>query len=162
VRWFYAIHHHYVAVGKELAFDIHTPPRKLKHTVIVPIASIHKGVLQALEYAKSLSPQVYAAYVSIDDTGTDEFEKQWNDWAPGVKLTILKSPYRSIIQPLTQFIKEIDEKDPDDLVTVVIPSFVPAKWWHNFLHNQSSVLLRIALTGMKNVVITSVNTHLSK
>jgi len=163
VRWFYAVRTHYIMVGKELVLSPNEkPPRILKHTIIVPVASLHKGVLSALEYAKSLSPTIYAVYVAPTDQNVDEFQKQWDKWSPGINLTILRSAYRSVIEPLTQFIKEIDARDPDDLVTVVIPSFVPAKWWHNFLHNQTSVLLRLALTGMKNVVITSVNTHLSR
>jgi len=38
-------------------------------------------------------------------------------------------------------------------VTVVLPEFIPARWWHQLLHNQSSLLLKGSLLFKKRVVV---------
>ncbi|HLG20122.1 MAG TPA: amino acid permease, partial [Bdellovibrionota bacterium] len=162
VSWFYAVRSHYRSAGEQLVTDLKVPPRKLKHTVIVPVAGIHKGVVAALEYARSISKNVNAVTVALDDEYGEAVQARWKKWAPDIPLTVLRSPYRSLIEPLQRYIREVDERDPDDLITVVIPSFIPARWWHNFLHNQTSILLSAALRGMRNVVITSVRIHLDR
>ncbi len=162
VAWFYAVRDHYVVAAQQLTIDMAVPPRKLKHTVIVPVVSIHRGVLSALEYAKSLSSNVRAVTVALDEATAKSLQAQWRKWASDVPLVVLRTPYRSLVEPLKQYIKEVDAQDPEDLITVVIPSFVPAKWWHNFLHNQSSMLLGAAFRGMRNVVVTSVRFHFDR
>lgn len=163
ITWFYAVRGHYRNAAKQLVVDMDIAPRQLRHKIIVPVSGIHRGVLVALEYARSLSPHdVRAVTVAVDDRTTNNLVAQWEKWAQGVPLDVIRTPYRSLTEPLVEYIERAHEEEPDDLLTVVIPSFVTARWWHNFLHNQSSMFLQAALRGMRNVVVTSVRTHLDK
>ena len=160
---FLRIHKHYLNVGKELSLVGVTPdPRfePIRHTVIIPISGIHRGVLEALRYALSISPDVRACYVELDPEATERVKMEWSRWAPHVPFVVLKSPYRSVIQPLISYIDDVEEVSHDDMITVIIPEFVTAKWYHQFLHNQTAFLIRTALLFKRRKVVTSVRYHL--
>jgi hypothetical protein len=77
-----------------------------------------------------------------------------------IPLVILESPYRSLMEPLLEYFEEVDREQPDDFLTIVLPEFVPAKWWHHLLHNQRALLIKGALLFKPNTVVTSVPFHL--
>jgi amino acid transporter len=161
VLMFRAIHKHYLSVADQLSIEGLEPLRAVNHTVIVPISGIHRGVLNALQYAKSIAPEnVSAVYVDFDEEATALLREKWEQWGGGVKLVVLPSPYRELTGPLLRYIYRIDRKRDDDFITVVIPEFVPAKWWQHLLHNQSSLLLKGALLFKKGVVVVNVPYHL--
>jgi amino acid transporter len=154
-------HSHYDAVRKQLALGDWTPtPPKQRNTVLVPISGIHRAVLQAIAYAKTLSPDVRAVYIEADPIGTDKLRHDWDKWSSGVPLVVLPSPYRSLLEPLLEYIEQIEKEQPQDYVTVVLPEFVPAKWWHHIFHNQRALLIKGALLFKPNTVVTSVPFHL--
>ncbi len=160
---FYKINKHYLSVGKQLSLigvDPSTYKDSMKHTVLIPISGVHRGVLEALRYAKSISQDVRAVYVEIDAAQTERLQQEWKIWGQGVALVVLRSPYRSIMEPLLKYVEEVEEMELDDIVTVVIPEFVTAKWWQGLLHNQSALLIRTALTFRRGKVVTSIRYHL--
>jgi amino acid transporter len=157
---FLSIHHHYRDVAWQLCISPNAPLRKINHTVLVPIPGVTRPVLTALEYAKSLSPHVRAVYVSLDDADTKEMQALWKQWNPGIDLVVLQPPYRTIVTPLMEYLDVVDRERDDDLVTVVLPEFVPRRWWHHFLHNQTALMLKGALLFRKNVVVIDVPYHL--
>lgn len=160
---FKSIHQHYVAVAKQLSTEGLQPLRPIKHTVIVPISGIHRGVIHALQYAKSIGgDNVIALYIDLDEEATKKLRQKWDQWGSGVKLVVLQSPYRSLVRPLLRHIDRIERARDDDMITVVLPEFVPAKWWHHVLHNQSSLLLKGALLFRKGIIVTSVPYHLTQ
>ncbi len=160
VLMFRAIHKHYLSVADQLSIEGLEPLRAVNHTVIVPISGIHRGVLNALQYAKSIAPEnVSAVYVDFDEEATALLREKWEQWGGGVKLVVLPSPYRELTGPLLRYIYRLDRKRDDDFITVVIPEFVPAKWWQHLLHNQSSLLLKGALLFKKGVVVVNVPYH---
>ena len=69
VLLFSAIHRHYLSVAKELSLEEFDETLKpVNHTVIVPISGIHRGVMNALQYAKSIEPNnVTAVYVDFEE-----------------------------------------------------------------------------------------------
>lgn len=159
---FRAIHKHYVSVANQLTTYDLEPLRTVKHEVIVPISGIHHGVISALEYAKSISPDnVTAVYVEIEEGASRQLREKWEEWDAGVPLVVLKSPYRSLTRPFIKYVNRA-VRNGDELVTIVLPEFVPAKWWHQILHNQSSLLLKGILLFQKNVVVTNVRYYLEK
>ena len=163
VFMFRAIHKHYVGVAKELSTEGLSELRPIKHTVIVPISGIHRGVVGALQYAKSIAPEhVQAVYVDFDEEATIKLREKWERWGAGVTLVVLPSPYRELTRPLLRYIARLERKGENDIVTVVLPEFVPAKWWQHLLHNQSSLMLKGALLFKKGVIVTSVPYHLEK
>ena len=163
VFMFRAIHTHYVGVARELSTEGLSELRPIKHTVIVPISGIHRGVVGALQYAKSIAPEhVQAVYVDFDEEATVKLREKWERWGAGVALVVLPSPYRELTRPLLRYIARLERKGGNDIVTVVLPEFVPAKWWQHLLHNQSSLMLKGALLFKKGVIVTSVPYHLEK
>ena len=106
------------------------------------------------------SKDVRAVYVAIDPIATDQLRSQWERVANGVPLVLLGSPYRSLMEPLLEYIEQISKERPDDYVTVVLPEFVPARWWHHLFHNQRALLIKGALLFKPNTVVTSVPFHL--
>jgi amino acid transporter len=161
VFMFRAIHKHYVIVAKQLSTEGLEDLRPIKHTVIVPISGIHRGVVGALQYAKSIAPDhVQAVYVDFDEEATAKLREKWERWGAGVKLVVLPSPYRELTRPLLRYIARLERKNGNDIVTVVLPEFVPAKWWQHLLHNQSSLMLKGALLFKEGVIVTSVPYHL--
>lgn len=156
ITFFLAVHRHYGSTTRQLHPEfVDILPPKL-HRVIVPISTITKGTMMAISYAVSISTDVRAVYVGLDPVRVEKLKEIWKAYCIDIPLVILDSPYRSIIQPLIKYIDELLAEEEDQLITVVLPEFVPAKWWHNILHNQTALLMRGILQFKKKVVITSV------
>jgi hypothetical protein len=163
VLFFRATKRHYDSVASELSLKSWAARAPRRHnTVLVPISGVHAAVLQAIEYARTLSPDVRAVYVNVDPAATDRLRQEWEQWGEGVPLVVLESPYRSLMEPFLEYIEQVDAEHPDDFLTVVLPEFVPAKWWHHLFHNQRALLIKGALLFKPNVVVTSVPFHLRR
>jgi amino acid transporter len=163
VLFFTRINAHYLTVGRELSLVHESPGMALvpiKHTVIVPISGIHRGVVDALRYAISISNDVRACYVEIDSDTTERVKKEWIKWAHEVPFVVLKSPYRSVISPLLEYIDDVEQTTHGDMITIIIPEFVTRKWRYQILHNQTALLIRAALMFRRGKVVTSVRYHL--
>jgi hypothetical protein len=158
---FSAIHRHYLDLAAHLSLDQYGAPRRvLRHCVILPLGGVHRGTIEALRYARSLSDDVTAVHVSLQDTEADRLRQRWEVWGGGTRLVILDSPYRLLLEPLLQYIQEIAaQRQANETITIVVPQFVPRRWWHNFLHNQTAILLRLALLFRRGIVITNVPFH---
>lgn len=161
VVMFLRIHSHYLEVAKQLSTAGLEQLRPIHHEVIVPISGIHRGVIAALEYARSIAPNhVTAVYINLDDESTRKLREKWEQWGSGVNLVVLASPYRSLVRPLLNYIDRVKRRSHGDVVTIILPEFVPAKWWQNLLHNQNSLVLKGALLFRKGIVVTNVPYHL--
>jgi amino acid transporter len=148
VTLFFRIRAHYREVGQQLTLRGLPPSLKpfLPPRVVVPISGVHRGVVDAIAYARSISEDVTAVYVELEPGSGERVREEWQSWWPDVPLVVLPSPYRSVIGPLLGFLDETDRQHNDgQLATVVLPEFVPAKWWHSLLHNQTAWLLKAAL-----------------
>lgn len=127
--------------------------RPIKDTtpkVVVPVSRIHKGTLSALRFAASLSTDVVAVVVKVDQKEIERLKLTWRSMNFSIPLTILSSPYRSVVNPFLDFLAEQDERNPEKGKTIVVmPSFVPGKFWQNVLHNQTATILKTALLYRK-------------
>ncbi|MCX6343908.1 MAG: amino acid permease, partial [Armatimonadetes bacterium] len=161
---FYKIHQHYIGVGDELRLtkENFKEPAPVRTTAIVLTSGIHKGVLPALEYARTLSHDCRALFIEIDPIETSLIRDRWEEFGLGVPLVILESPYRSILGPTLKYLEEVKKERPGNIVTVVLPEFVPVKWWHKLLHTQSGFFLKIMLMFRKDIVVTNVRYYLEK
>jgi amino acid transporter len=161
VAIFFAIHRHYRALARQLSLGYADQPRRsARHCVIVPISGTHRGMRAALHYACTLSVDVTAVHVALDPVNAAQVRQQWQQWGEGVRLVILESPYRQLLEPLLGYIEEVaTQRQPHEVITVVVPQFVPRSWWHNFLHNQTAVWLRLALLLKPGIVVTDVPFH---
>jgi hypothetical protein len=154
------IHRHYQEVARKLSLAGAPRPRIGKNPVVVMVAGLHKGVVEALEYARSISPNVTALTVDLDPTQTTKLRLRWAEWAPDVPLVVLESPYRSILWPLLEYIDRMERQGEGRYLTVVLPEFIPSHWWEHFLHNQSALLIKAALLFKPGKVTVSVPYHL--
>jgi hypothetical protein len=164
VALFLAIQRHYATLGRKLSLDDWgAPPRIRRHRVIVPVSSVHRGTLVALHYARSLSDDVTAVHVSSEAVGADELRRTWARWGDGVRLVVLDSPYRLLLEPLLDYIEQIAaQRQRNETLTIVVPQFVPRRKWHNLLHAQTAAFLRLALLFRPGIVITSVPYQLGR
>ena len=155
---FFGIHRHYRVLAKDLSLeDYGAPPHVHRHRVILPISGVHRGTLAALRYARSLSDDVTAVHVSIDSAEAEKVQKKWERWGDGTRLVLLESPYRLMLEPLLDYIEEVSaHRQPNEIVTIVVPQFVPRRWWANVLHTQTALWLRMALLFQPGIVITDV------
>ncbi|MGH9887672.1 MAG: APC family permease, partial [bacterium] len=158
VSLFMAINRHYRDLARHLSLESYgAPPRVLRHRVILPISGVHRGTVAALRYARALSHDVTVVHVSVDADKTRRLQEKWGLWGNGMRIVTLESPYRLLMEPLLEYIERIaDLRQPNETLTIVVPQFVARKWWHNLLHAQTAVLLRLALLYRPGIVITSV------
>jgi hypothetical protein len=98
--------------------------------------------------------------VEVDAEQRRRFEERWTRYADGMPLVVLHSPYRSVTGPLLDYLDLLRRQAPGGMVTIVLPEFVPARWWQHLLHNQTALLIKGALLFRKGVVVTSVPYHL--
>lgn len=158
VALFFGIHHHYTRLAAKLSLENYSSlPRVKRHRVVVLIAGVHRGSLSALTYARSLSDDITAVHVSVDENETEKVRQKWFAHGDGVRLVILESPYRLLIEPVLEYIEKLLVKRvPGEILTIVVPQFVPSHWWENLLHNQTALLLRFALIFKPGIVIVEV------
>jgi len=145
---FRRIRSHYLEVGS--ALSLHGLPPSLKPfpppRVVVPISGVHRGIVDAMDYARSISKDVTAIYVELEAGDADIVREKWARLWPDIPLAVVSSPYRSIIQPILDFLDRTDSEHNDgQLATVILPEFVPTRWWQSLLHNQTAWLLKAAL-----------------
>ncbi len=162
VAWFLRVRAHYREVACELSMhglppSLEIPPRP---RVVIPISGVHRGVVDAVNFARSIAREVTAVYVELEPGSGERVRRKWEHWWPDVPLVILPSPYRSIVGPLLDFLDETDRQHNDgQQAAIILPEFVPAHWWHNLLHNQTAWLLKAALLyrrrrlGFQRVII---------
>jgi amino acid transporter len=159
---FKATGRHYRHVADQLSLSRWTGETRQHSTVLVPIGGVHRAVLQAVAYANSLSDDVRAVFVDTDAAATVRVRSDWERWGGGTTLEVLPSPYRSLMEPLLEYIDQLQAESPRDYVTVILPEFVPARWWQHLLHNQRALLIKGALLFRPRVVVTSVPFHLER
>ena len=159
---FRKIYTHYQQVRIQLSLKGLPPSLKpLRSTrVVIPISGIHRGMVNAVNFARSISDNVTAVYVELEPDAGEKARLEWQSWWPDVPMVVVPSPYRSIVAPLLQFLEETDLQHNDgQLATVVLPEFIPARWWQSLLHNQTAWLLKGALLyrsrqhGLERIVI---------
>ena len=150
------IHRHYEEFAAEIKFTGQSPIHPLHHTVIVPVNSITKATSGALVYATTISDEVVAVYVEVDPRDTARIQSEWEAWDIGVPLEVVKSPYRSILKPLVEYVENLRMVTPGELVTIVVPEIVPKRWWEHLLHNKTALYIRTAFLFKPNVVVTAI------
>ena len=171
---FHAIGRYYAAVAAQLSLDGLQPEEwgdlasSRRHKVVVPVSGIHRGTLPAMRFARSLSKDVTAVMVDVEPEVTTVVREKWVTWGYDIPLLVLESPYRSTIGPLLDYLADLDRREPDrGLAVVVLPEFVTATRWHSILHNQTAQLIKRVLIYQrgytaKNRVIIDVPFHLHR
>ncbi len=156
VFFFRLIARHYRRVRSAVTVGTEYRPPRRTHLIVVLVGSIHRGVIDAVQYARSLAPErLIAVSVVTDQEEHDRLVREWAEFDLPVPLHTIGSPYRELTQPFLEYLDELDAESPDDVITVVIPEFV-APWSQQWLHNQSALAIKARLLYRPNTVVTSV------
>ena len=168
VSIFRAVQRHYKNIADQLRItpeeflDYMTLP-KATNLIVVPVSGITQVVAETLRYAKSISDDVIALHIYTDEQEGQKIQQKWENWNIGVKIAMVYSPYRLIIQPILSFINQMEmHRCNYDYITIIIPEFETSKWWHRLLHNQTGWILRTLLILRDNVIVTTISYHLKK
>jgi len=157
-----AVRRHYDDVAHQLSLEgveqHELPPAR--HHVLLLVADVHRGVLAAIRYARALSSHARGVSIETDAESRRRLEDRWTKWAAGMPLVVLRSPYRSVVGPLLEYVDGLQREAPDVLVTIVLPEFLPARWWQQLLHNQTALLIKGALLFRRGVIVVDVPYHL--
>lgn len=158
VTIFFSIHHHYKRLAEQLSLENHLGIKHIsRNRIIMPISGVHSGTLAALSYASTLSDDITVVHISIDPKETEKVKAKWEYWGEGYRLVVLNSPYRLFLEPLLDYIEKITAvQAPNEIITIVVPQFIPRHWWTNLLHMRTAESLRKALLNRRNIVITEV------
>lgn len=163
---FLRIKGHYKDIAKQLKSTamVQDMPIVDKNLAIVPVSTITSAIDKSVYYAQMIADDVITVHVSFGDEADKCFAEKWQRHYPDVRLVILHSEYRSVIRPISRFIDKINKKanDKNYVITVVVPQFITKKSWHNFLHNQTSIRLKMHLFYQKNVILATVPFKLHK
>lgn len=148
VLMFRTIKAHYIEIGRELT--LHGLPPDIRPLpvprIVIPISGVHRGVIEAVRYARAISNKVTVVYVEVMPGGAEKVRRAWEQWEPDIPLVVLPSPYRSTLGPFLEFLDRTDAEHNDgQLATVLLPEFIPARWWQMPLHNQTAWLFKMAL-----------------
>jgi len=157
------IRFHYEEVAEHLTMERYRPIPPFRHTILLLVPGLHRGVMPALEYARSIAAghgDVRGVYVEIDPLQTPQALERWTRWVKDVPLVVLDSPYRSMVSPILGYLDEVEREREDDVVTVIIPEFVTEKWWTTLLHGQTGMMLKWSLLFKKGVVVVNIRYHL--
>ena len=155
IQWYYKM------ADWQLSLDMYDRPKNPPPNVVVmPIGSVNRAVVIALDYVRQRAQDIRAVHVDVDPEETAKVKADWEKWGGGIPLVILPSPYRSFIQPLLDYIEKVRQENPGGWVTVVLGEVLPARWWENLLHNQRALLIKAALLFKFRVVVTDVPYHL--
>jgi amino acid transporter len=162
---FWGIHRHYVALEHARRAETPLLPDEITVRAVVPVADIGVQARQALAFARAIAPDdrhVVAVHVTDDIASAERLGREWEEWAPGVELVIVESPYRSLAGPLLAYIDALKDTHPQDTITVVLPEFVPSHWWEHLLHNQTALRLKASLLFHPGLVVTNVPYHMGR
>jgi amino acid transporter len=162
----YAVHRHYERVAVEVA---DSSPLDLTHfrpaQIVVPIERWSAVAKKALLFALSISPEVTGVHVECE--WTDQLKKEWQDFVEkpvqelglaAPKLAIVPSPFRYVSSPIVDYVMQLQKKDPDRQLAVIIPELVERHWYYYFLHNQRAAVLKTLLyvKGSQRIAVVNV------
>src|SRR5260221_2849287 len=167
------IHRHYLRIAREVAVS---GPVRLERPnemiAVIPIEHLNTLAEKALQIAYGLSNKIHVVHIKEEHSDRD-FSREWHiDVQPSLdrvglseaNLVILKSPYRKVITPILNYIWELEAKNPQNMIAVLIPQLVEARWYYSFLHNRRAAILRtlLMLKGRNRILIINVPWNLEK
>ncbi len=160
VLLFAAILRHYRSVARQLSLEGYRPRQGARHHVLVLVPDIHRGVISALQYARTISSEARAIHVAVNPEREARLREKWPLYSRGVVLETIASPYRSLVSPVLDYIDTLKRREPGCLVTLIIPEAIPSGWWAKLLHGQTALMLLWRLRDKPGVIATNVTYHI--
>jgi amino acid transporter len=157
---FARVQRYYTEVGRELGLGEIPPPVRITDSlVIVPVGEVSKLTQHALTAARALGHDVVAVAVQGDPAKTIALKESWARWNPGVRLDVIDSPQRSLVEPIVDYVRRAGKEGRQ--IAVLIPEVEPRHRRYQILQNQRGLLLAAALRARTDVVVCVVPYRLS-
>ncbi|MBS1720422.1 MAG: APC family permease [Armatimonadetes bacterium] len=153
---FHQINRRYGAISRQLAIQPGEKVDDHPHLSILLVPRVHRGILQGLEYARQLKGEVQAVHVIVNDKTVPQVRRDWDRYAPDVPLVVLSSPYRSLIEPVIDYVDELRRENRDSIITVIVAEAVATKPWHKLLQENVAMQIKTALSLRPNIIVSSV------
>ena len=155
---FWGIRRHYTYLAQELNLRPSDRVEKYSTTVLLLVPRVHRGILKAISYSQALSKDVRAIHVTLDPSAARAVRDQWAELGVDMPLVILDSPYRSLVEPVVEYVDQMNAEanDPNHIVTVIVAEPVPKYRYQRILHSNLALFLKVALGSRRNVVISNV------
>jgi amino acid transporter len=137
-------------------------PTQVRLRPIIPIANLAVPAQQALAFARAIARDeaITVVHVSDDLAAADRLRMEWERWPHGgAHLVVIESPYRTLAGPLLRYIDEVEWTSPGDTLMIILPEYVPGRWWEHLLHNQTALRLKAALLFHPGIIVANVPYH---
>jgi amino acid transporter len=153
---FWMVQLRYRSISKQLEIDRTAPSDEpTGHIALVLVPRIHRGVVGAVRYAKQFQGEVQAVHITLNEKGLPELQRKWQEFGHDIPLVILPSPYRSLIQPVLDYVDRLREANPGVIITVIVAEAVSTRWYQKLLTENVAQQLKIALASRRRVVVAN-------
>jgi hypothetical protein len=151
---------HRRSVARQLSLEHFRPAPGWRHHVLVLASDIHRGVIPALQYARTLSSDAQGVHVCEGEHDEARLRRRWVRWSRGTPLTILPTQNGSVIDTIFAYIDRLQQQEPNAMITVVLPELVASTWSASLLHGKTGRELKRKLRLKRGVVVTSIPYHI--
>jgi amino acid transporter len=154
---FFRIHHHYRSVASALSLAGIKPdvnPRTIQTIILVD--DVHAETARLVNFAKSLGHPWRAVHVGVNPEKAERVQKRWEERISEGELVILQSPYRLLAEPISDYIRGIQQDKPGCFVHVIMGHLVMDTFWEQALHQNTSFIFNLSLSRLESVVVTTV------
>ncbi len=162
IMWHINRHYARVRAAENSEHSDRDHPSEISIRAIVPVANLRLPARRAIAYALAIAPpdQVTILNITDDPNAEEAIRAEWRGLGLAGQFVVIESPYRALLGPLVAYIDAVLEVHPEATVTVVLPEYVPHRWWEHLLHNQTALRIKTALLFHPNVVVTNCPYHL--
>jgi hypothetical protein len=157
IWFFFRIHRHYKEVAHQLSLaGVIKPIAARPVQTLVLVDNLHASSIRALNFAMALGQPITAVHISIDEGRTQDLQRKWQERMEEWPLLILSSPYRSLTEPLVEYIAQLRRDQPDIYIHLILGTLAAETFWEQILHRNSTLVFRLALRHFDGIVITTV------
>ncbi len=154
VMLFLFIRRHYDSMDRVLR-DSEPASEPVSSIVLIVVPRLHRGVREAINYARLMGGDVRGVHVGLSEGARELLREDWSTCGPDLPLIMLDSPYRSLIQPILDYVDQLQRDEPKAAITVIVPQAVPRNLWQKLLHADAGRALVRELGERRGVVVTS-------
>ena len=155
---FYRIHHHYQDVAQALSLE-NAEVKEIETDRVITVLlvdGVHMGTRQMVRFAKSMGNPWLAVHIGVNQEKTRATQAKWDKYIGEGELVIIDSPYRHLVAPIRGYVMDLLKENPGAIVHIVMGHLAMDSLMSQALHQNSSLILNMGLTGLERVVVTIV------
>ncbi|HEY3366773.1 MAG TPA: APC family permease [Symbiobacteriaceae bacterium] len=158
IAYFYYVQHYYARFkerveglqDEHLAID---DARQVK--VVVTIGGLTPVIDHVMKVARTISKDISAVYVATDPELGEKIARKWDiKRHQGVALTVLPSPFRTVVPPLRRYLDELHKAHPKTLINLLVPVITTNDPFDTYLHNGTADQLLRELRYSEGILMT--------